>query len=166
MEKQKGNFSSKLNTVAVISSIFGTCVACIALIPAFGEWFFPDPSIEDINVIIRTTPTQVIVATDTPFKSVEAAPSFDTSGEIPAGGLADEETRIFAWASVQLVGIMSGCNTPTVEGTTITVTQQPDASGVWHEDWNVDCGDGTTMTFPIKFTPENGIVNVEVEFQP
>ncbi|MBI2331493.1 MAG: hypothetical protein HYU84_04900 [Chloroflexi bacterium] len=94
------------------------------------------------------------------------SPSFDTSGEVPEGGLADEQTRVFAWASVQLVGIMSGCNTPTVEGTTITVTQQPDAGGIWYEDWNVNCGDGSTKTFPIKFTPENGVVNVEVEFQP
>ncbi|MCK6585102.1 MAG: hypothetical protein L6Q49_18550, partial [Anaerolineales bacterium] len=97
----------------------------------------------------------------------EAAPSFDTSGEVPEGGLSDEETRFVAWASVQLVGIMSGCSTPTVEGTTIIVTQQPDASGQWREEWNVKCGDGTFKAFPLVFTPDSsGFVNVEVELQP
>jgi hypothetical protein len=51
-----------------------------------------------------------------------------------------------AWASVQLVGIMSGCTAPTVEGTTITVTQEPDGAGVWREEWNVNCGDGTSSS--------------------
>lgn len=112
------------------------------------------------------------IPTDVPFVPVdpsgtEAAPSFDTSGEVPEGGLSDEETRFVAWASVQLVGIMSGCSTPTVEGTTITVTQQPDASGQWREEWNVNCGDGTFKAFPLVFTPDSsGFVNVEVELQP
>lgn len=112
------------------------------------------------------------IPTDVPFVpldpgSTETAPNFDTSGEVPEGGLSDEETRFIAWASVQLVGIMSGCTTPTVEGTTITVTQQPDASGQWREEWNVNCGDGTFKAFPLVFTPDSsGFVNVEVELQP
>lgn len=167
MEKQKGNFSSKLNTLAVVSSFFGTCVACIALIPAFGEWFYPDPSFEDINVIIQNTPTQLNTATDisTDEPLLPVDPNY-TSGEIPAGGLADDETRIIAWASVQLVGMMSGCSAPTVDGTTISVIQQPDGAGVWREEWNVNCGDGTFKAFPVNFTPENGTVNVTVDFQP
>jgi hypothetical protein len=111
------------------------------------------------------------IPTDVPFNPLDPnatpIPGFDTGGEVPSGGLGDEETRLFAWAAVQLVGIMSGCETPTVEGTTITVTQQPDDSGVWREEWNVNCGNGTFKAFPLVFTPqEGGFVNVEVEFQP
>ncbi len=84
-------------------------------------------------------------------------------GEVPQGGLADETTRYTAWLSLQLVGMMSGCETPTAATTTISVTQQPDASGVWVEAWNVDCGNGSFKSYNVTFTPENGIVNVNVE---
>ncbi len=52
---------------------------------------------------------------------------------------------------------------PTSAGTTITVTQQPDAAGEWKEKWDVNCGDGTNKPYNVTFTPENGIVNVNVE---
>ncbi len=91
-------------------------------------------------------------------------PGFDLSGEVPKGGLADEQTRITAWFQIQIIGPLSGCTTPTAEGTSITVTRQPDSNGAWVEEWNVNCGDGTTKPFHMKFTPQGGIVNVEVEF--
>lgn len=111
------------------------------------------------------------IPTDIPFNPSDpndpgSVPSFDTSGEIPSGGLADDETRIVAWASLQLISIMSGCNAPTVEGTTITVLTEPVNGGPWREEWNVNCGDGTFKAIPLTFTPENGFVNVTVDFQP
>lgn len=111
------------------------------------------------------------IPTDVPFvpgdpNSTPFIPGLDTSGDVPQGGLADDETRFVAWASVQLVGIMSGCATPTAEGTTISVLTEPVNNGPWSEEWNVNCGDGTFKAFPLTFTPENGIVNVTVDFQP
>ena len=84
-------------------------------------------------------------------------------GDTPQGGLADETTRYSAWLSVQLVGMMSGCEAPVAATTTIEVTQQPDASGIWKEAWNVDCGNGSFKSYNITFTPENGIVTPTVE---
>ncbi len=84
-------------------------------------------------------------------------------GDLPQGGLSDETTRYTAWLSLQLVGMMSGCEAPTAATTTISVAQQPDPSGVWVEAWNVDCGNGSFQTYNVTFTPENGIVNVNVE---
>jgi hypothetical protein len=84
-------------------------------------------------------------------------------GDVPQGGLSDDTTRYSAWLSVQLVGMMSGCEAPTAATTTISVTQQPDASGVWVEAWNVDCGNGSFTSYNITFTPENGVVNPTVE---
>ncbi|HCR71057.1 MAG TPA: hypothetical protein DIW23_06405 [Anaerolineae bacterium] len=101
-----------------------------------------------------------------PFDPNQPTPSFDldVSGEIPSGGLADDETRLTAWFSVQLVAILSECPSPTVEGTTITVIQQPDANGEWQEEWDVNCGDGTSKPFILTFTPnENGTINVDVD---
>lgn len=84
-------------------------------------------------------------------------------GDVPQGGRADETTRYTAWLSIQLVGMMSGCDTPTASTTTISVVQEPDSSGVWKEAWNVDCGNGSFKSYNVTFTPENGIVNVNVE---
>lgn len=84
-------------------------------------------------------------------------------GDVPQGGLADETTRYTAWLSLQLVGMMSGCDTPTASTTTISVIQEPDSSGAWKEAWNVDCGNGSFKSYNVAFTPENGIVNVNVE---
>ncbi len=84
-------------------------------------------------------------------------------GEVPTGGLADDSTRYAAWLSVQLVGMMSGCETPTAATTTISVTQQPDSNGIWVEAWNVDCGSGSFKSYNVTFTPENGVVNPTVE---
>ncbi|MCZ2126200.1 MAG: hypothetical protein LC099_00305 [Anaerolineales bacterium] len=82
----------------------------------------------------------------------------------PKGGRADDVTRITAWTIVQFGGLLSGCTAPTVDGTTISVTQEPDSSGVWREDWNVNCGDNTTKMFHLKFTPQDdGMTNVEIE---
>lgn len=100
------------------------------------------------------------IPTDIPFDPNQLP---EGAGEAPQGGLADESTRITAWLSLQIVGIISGCETPTVDGTTISVTQQPDSSGVWVEEWNVNCGNGSSQPFKVTFTPENGVVNVSVE---
>jgi|SRR5690606_2344135 len=100
-----------------------------------------------------------------PFNSTEPTPNFefDLSNDVPAGGLADDEARLTAWFSLQFVAILSECYSPTVEGTTITVIQQPDANGEWREEWNINCGDGTSKPFTVTFTPENGTVNVNVD---
>lgn len=93
----------------------------------------------------------------------EPAPEFDFSGDIPEGGLADDETRLTAWFSLQIVAVLSDCQSPTAQGTTISVVQQPDANGEWVEEWSVNCGDGSSQPFNVTFTPEDGFVNVNVE---
>ena len=91
-------------------------------------------------------------------------PNLDSSAA-PQGGLTDDSTRVVAWSTVQIAAVVQGCATPTASGTTISVTQQPDANGVWKEEWTVDCGDGTTKPIAITFTPENGTVSIGIEFK-
>jgi len=89
-------------------------------------------------------------------------PNLDGS-DAPQGGLADPTTRSTAWFSLQLVAAIGGCENPTAEGSTVTVLQEPNASGEWVEEWNVNCGDGSSQPFKVTFTPENGSVSVNVE---
>lgn len=158
----------KNNRNIIIGVVVALVLCCCCLVTGVGGYYgyqaylTAQQTVQDIQ--------SIDIPTDIPFDPTDpnatpGIPNFDTSGVAPQGGLADDETRVVAWASVQLVAIMSSCTAPTVDGTTITVTQDPDASGVWHEEWNVNCGDGTTKAFPLKFTPENGIVNVEVEIK-
>ena len=159
----------KNNRNIIIGVVVALVLCCCCLVIGLGGYYgyqayvVAQQTVEDIESI--EIPTNIPFDPNDP-NATPGVPNFDTSGDVPQGGLADEETRFVAWASVQLVGIMSSCTAPTVEGTTITVIDQPDASGAWREEWNVNCGDGTSKAFPLKFTPENGIVNVEVEFQP
>lgn len=152
----------KSNRNVIIGVVVAVVLGCCCLMTVIGGYYgyqayvAAQQAVEDIQ--------DFEIPTDVPF--IPGDPNFDTSGDIPAGGLADDETRLVAWASVQLVGMMSGCSSPTAEGTTINVIQQPDSAGVWQEEWNVNCGDGTFKALPLTFTPENGIVNVTVDFQP
>lgn len=155
------------NVILIVVAVVVLCCCCVVVgvggYYGYQAYVAAQQAVEDIQ--------DFEIPTDVPFLPVDpngtpGIPNFDTSGDIPAGGLADDETRVIAWASVQLVGMMSGCSTPTAEGTTINVIQQPDGAGVWREEWNVNCGDGTFKAFPLTFTPENGIVNVTVDFQP
>ena len=76
------------------------------------------------------------------------------SGSVPTGGLANDLTRAEAW-SYAIAAIVPSNQTcvPAPATTTISVTQQPDASGAWTERWTVDCGGGTTVPVDIAFTP-------------
>ncbi|MCB0118405.1 MAG: hypothetical protein H6634_17360 [Anaerolineales bacterium] len=164
---QTGPQKSNRNTIiiAVVAVLLCCCLIVVGIGGYYGykAYVAAKQTVEDIQ--------NLDIPTDIPFVPLDpngtpVVPGFDTSGEVPSGGLADEQTRYIAWASVQVIGIISGCTTPTVDGTTITVIQEPDASGVWREEWNVNCGDGSYKPFPLTFTPENGTVNVSVDYQP
>jgi hypothetical protein len=145
-------------------------LACCCLVTGIGGYYMyqgyvqAQQAMEEFqNFEIPEFPTAIPFDQTDPNSESNPIPGFDFSGDVPAGGLADDETRLSAWFSVQIIGAISGCNTPTVAGTTISVLQQPNADGVWLEEWNVNCGDGTSKPFRLTFTPVNGVINVNVE---
>ncbi len=81
-------------------------------------------------------------------------PSF--SDAIPDGGLGDDILRANTWTYVILTAAISGCEATDPKSTQIEVTQQPDASGVWVEQWTVTCADGSTKAMNVTFTPASG----------
>jgi hypothetical protein len=156
------------NRKLIIGVIVAVVLGCCCLVTGVGGYYAyqayvqTQQALEEFqNFEIPEFPTSVPF--DPNSESDDPFTGFDFTNEVPEGGLSDDETRLTAWFTVQLIAAISGCSSPTVEGTTITIVQQPDSSGVWVEEWNVNCGDGTSQPQKVIFTPENGTVNVDVE---
>lgn len=156
----------KSNRNLIIGIVVALVLCCCCVVTGVGGYYAyqtymaAQQAVEDLQ--------NFEIPTDVPFNpvdpgSTEGAPEFDFSGEVPSGGLADDQTRLTAWFSVQIIAAISGCNSPTVEGTTITVLQEPDANGEWVEEWNVNCGDGTSQPFKVNYTNEGGVITPNVE---
>jgi hypothetical protein len=162
---------SKNNRNLIIGVVAAIVLCCCCLVTGIGGYYLYQGYVQAQQVVqefqeyeIPEFPTPVpFDQTDPNSQSIPEVSGFDFSGDVPSGGLSDDETRLTAWFSVQLIAAISGCETPTVDGTTINVVQQPDSRGVWVEEWNVNCGNGSFSPQKVTFTPENGIVNVEVE---
>ena len=88
------------------------------------------------------------------------------SDVIPTGGKGDETQRASAWGYVIIQASLDGCvmSNPKASDTKISVTQEPDADGVWVEDWTVNCDGGTTKTYSVTFTPgASGSTDIKVK---
>lgn len=162
---QAGSNKNRNLIIGVVAAILLCC--CCAAAAGLGYYAYQaytqtQQAIEDLQNF--EIPTGIPFDPQDPNSPEVPLPGFDASGEVPEGGLADEQTRLQAWFTIQIVGALSGCETPTAQGTTISVTQQPDGNGEWVEEWNVNCGDGTSKPFNVTFTPLDGIINVNVEF--
>jgi hypothetical protein len=75
--------------------------------------------------------------------------------EVPSGGLTDDTLRRDIWIAIGGASLGLGC-TPDATQTTIEVTQDPDASGVWVEKWTVACSSGGQKAFDVTLTPTAG----------
>ena len=66
--EQESNTTKKISMIAAIATIIATCVAIIALVPAFGQWLYPFKKQDDITVFQteRPTATKTSVPTGTP----------------------------------------------------------------------------------------------------
>lgn len=151
----------KSNRNLIIGVVVAVILCCCCLATAVGGYYAYRAYVATQAAVQQFE--DLDIPTGVPFDPDQPVPGFDT-GDVPQGGLADETTRYTAWLSLQIIGMMSSCEAPNAQGTTITVTQEPDGNGVWVEAWNVDCGNGTTQSYNVTFTPENGVVTPSVEF--
>ena len=72
-------------------------------------------------------------------------------GEAPAGGLGNEVLRNDTWRAVSAAATGQGCDQPVAADSAIEVLQEPDAAGVWVEQWTVACQSGESYPFEVEF---------------
>jgi len=72
---------------------------------------------------------------------------------IPSGGKGDDAQRSAAYGFVVIAAATDGCSTssPKADSTKISVSQQPDSSGAWQEEWTVVCDSGSNKTYVVAF---------------
>ena len=79
-------------------------------------------------------------------------PQFDiTIGAPPSGGLGNDILHNDVWQVMAPVAVGFGCDQPIGDDTTIEVLQEPDAAGVWIEQWTVMCNSGDAYAFEVEF---------------
>lgn len=160
----KSNSNRNIIIGVVVAAIL--CCCCVAAAAAgyygYKTYAAAQSAIDEFQNL--EIPTGIPSDPNDPNSPTIPLPNFDSSAA-PQGGLTDDSTRVVAWSTVQIFAAIKGCAAPTVDGTTISVTQEPDSDGIWKEEWTVNCGDGATQPFTLTFTPENGIVNVSVELE-
>lgn len=151
----------KSNRNLIIGVVIAVVLCCCCVVTGAGGYYGYQAYVKAQEAVQQFDDIEIPeIPSDIPFDPNNLPTDM---GDVPQGGLSDETTRYSAWLSLQLVGMMSGCETPTASTTTIEVTQQPDASGIWKEAWNVDCGNSSFQTYTVTFTPENGVVTPSVE---
>lgn len=69
------------------------------------------------------------------------------------GGLADAVLKQDVWNSITAYESGLGCVDP--EPVLVSVSQQPDAAGVWVERWDVNAC-GVSHSFNVRFSPSPG----------
>ncbi len=153
----------KSNRNVIIAVVVAVVLCCCCTLTAVGGYYgYQAYTTAQTAINEFEIPTSIPLDPNDPSSPSIPVPSLN-SGDAPQGGLTDSTTRVTAWATLQIVAAVSGCSTPTADGTTIDVTQQPDSNGEWIEEWNINCGDGSSKPFKVTFTPVNGVVSVNVE---
>jgi hypothetical protein len=146
--------------IAVVAAVIVCCcftAAAVAGYYGYQAYVAAQKAINEFEI-----PTDIPFDPNDPSSPSIPLPSFDSS-DAPQGGLTEPTTRVTAWTTLQIYAAISGCSAPTADGTTIDVLQEPNSSGEWVEEWNVNCGNGISQPFKVTFTPENGVVGVNVE---
>ena len=121
-------------------------LCCFCLVVAVAGYFG--------YITIRSTETQVFPAEDFPPIATQevmtVSPDSD-SGEPPTGGLGNDILRKDTWQAVAAAAVGQGCDQPLGADSTIEVLQEPDAGGVWVEQWNVVCASGDSYAFEVEY---------------
>jgi len=155
---------SNRNMMLYIIGAIVLCCFCVAIgvggYYGYQAYIAAQQAVQDIQDIIPEIPTSFPIDPNDPNSPNIPIPGF---GDAPEGGLADDLSRQLAWTQVVAYSSFVGCSSPQVGSTEIAVSTEPDANGTWQEEWDVDCGDGSSYVFTVDYTTDSGIVTPIVQ---
>lgn len=153
---QPARGNRRLLILAAIIVAF-VCVCVIMVGVAIYSWSAIRGVQTEDSPLEETTP--VITQGVTPASDEDSptdVPGADSGiGEAPAGGLGNDILRNDTWQSVAAAAEGQGCDQPVAEESTIEVLQEPDADGVWVEQWTVACAAGDAYSYEVEYIPDD-----------
>ena len=131
-------------TILIIAAAIVLCCGCLTVAAVgFYSWFTFQ------SVQTQEFPTMEFPSVVTQ-EAMTVAPGSDL-GEPPTGGLGNDILRNDTWQAVAAAAEGQGCDQPLGEESTIEVVQEPDANGVWVEEWTVACSSGDSYAFEVEY---------------
>jgi hypothetical protein len=134
------------NRRPLITTITAIILCCFCIVLAVAGYYG--------FVTIRSVETQEFPTSEFPSvvtQEIMTLPPNSNPGEAPIGGLGNDILRNDTWQAVAAAAVGQGCDQPLGTDSTIEVLQEPDASGVWVEEWTVACRSGDTYAFEVEY---------------
>jgi len=138
---------AKKNRTPLIIAVVAAVLLCGCLVVAVAGYY--------AFITIRNTQTEVQPVED--FTPVIPDATFEVPeieagvGEPPTGGLGNDILKNDTWQYVGAAAVGQGCDRPIGAISTIEVLQEPDANGVWVEEWTVVCRSGDSYAFEVEY---------------
>ena len=154
---QETNERRRQRTIVAVIAAIALCCACLAVGVALYSWSSIRGGGGDVDVVPEngTTPTgpeNSLTPSFVPNTTLETP--LPNTGEAPTGGLGNDILRNDTWQAVAGAAVGQGCDQPVGADSTIEVLQEPDAAGVWVEQWTVSCESGDSYAFEVEYIPD------------
>ena len=140
-------------TIVIVIAVLALCCVCLVVAVAIYSWSSIRGSGTDLfpGEITPAGPGTSLTPSFVPDSTNETpAPSTD-AGEAPTGGLGNDILRNDTWQAVAAAAAGQGCDQPLGTESTIEVLQEPDANGVWVEEWTVVCESGDSYAYEVEY---------------
>ena len=143
-------------TIVLLIAAAALCCVCVVVAIAIYSWSAARGGAGDLDTAPEgSTPTgpQNSLTPSLESNSVVVTPGTEVDpGEAPTGGLGNDILRNDTWRAVAAAAEGQGCDQPVGADSTIEVLQEPDAAGVWVEQWTVACESGDSFTYEVEYT--------------
>ena len=147
-------------TIVLVIAAIALCCVCLAIAVAIYSWSAIRGGGEDLDLIPEaetapSNPENSLTPSFVPTTSVDPNVPDADAGEAPTGGLGNDILRNDTWQVVAAAAAGQGCDQPVGADSTIEVLQEPDAGGVWVEQWTVACSSGDSYAFEVEYILDN-----------
>jgi hypothetical protein len=150
------NAQRRKRTIVLVIAALGLCCACLALgvtiysldsLRGSGE----DPNLFPAEETPGSGPGTSLTPSFDPNSVVATSATDGDPGEAPTGGLGNDILRNDTWQAIAAAAVGQGCDQPVGADSTIEVLQEPDAAGVWVEEWTVACASGDSYAYEVEY---------------